>query len=204
MERPPSVGNFEKDPKIRKILEIGAGNNPLTESLKKFGVDTGEVVITDISPDSFLRGVDKHYDPFVPRHGQRDSEFMYVAAAAYNLPFKDTAFTDIIANNLFGDPSFNVGKDSGLYKKAYYVKPSDPSIDLFFKELSRVLVSGGKVTILDTYTPETAERFLSKHKGVWEKYFVFENGSEIIPKEFTEKLFGFHKRDSLLVTLRKK
>lgn len=198
---------IEKPPKV--ILEIGAGTNPLIEDLKKNGVDIGQAVVTDLNRFSFQTETTRKTGSLndysdLTRTYDRDPDILYATASASSLPFRDETFTDVVASNLFGDPSFKLNEE-GFVHRAYKIDSKNNAlVETLFKEIYRVLKTGGKVSILETYTPHVSKDFFENHKSIWEKYFTYTQGSDLISKDVARNIIGFREVSSLIFTLTKK
>ena len=70
------------------------------------------------------------------------------------LPFPESSVNLVFFSNVFGDPRFGrfVGKDNSIKNCSF-----DKDFRTVAEEINRVLKKGGKVVILETYTPETSE-----------------------------------------------
>ncbi len=196
MEQPP-----------KRILEIGAGGNPLVEELKRCGIDVGEAVITDHDPDTLSvkdSNQFRRWDASPVRNKERDNELLYVAARVNKLPFRDASFTNIIAANVFGDPSMKLEIEKGLFQNAYFAPANSLAIDQLFKELYRVLDTEGEICIFETYSPDEAWSFFEKNKDTWTKYFSYSEDSNLISTQIANGLLSYREGHGLLFALIRK
>lgn len=195
MESIPNT--LEKTP--RRILEIGARDNSVIKILKEHSKEIGYSVISDI-----------HEIPLAAEALESPVENVgRVVAAAYQLPFKDASFDDIIAMNFFGNTGMLVGRrgDNPLPSPLHGidVEESELKLRLLFKELARVLPVGGEVCIIETYTPFIARLLFKEYSKTYEEFFILTEKSSLLTEEegkFLGKEFGPNIRE--IYALKKK
>ncbi|OGG60698.1 hypothetical protein A3C86_02620 [Candidatus Kaiserbacteria bacterium RIFCSPHIGHO2_02_FULL_49_16] len=177
----------EKPPK--RVLEIGAGINPIAHLLKNVGSGIGSVIIIDAQHE--LR---EH----LGLNRKKPEDVHRVLGVSYRLPFPANSFDYILANNFFGNPVMRIADYQSYGHRMYinaaalkypeYFKHLDP----FFRELSRVLSQNGEICIVETATPDVAEKFLELSKEAWGKYFIYSKKSTLIsPGDSDGEAIGF-------------
>lgn len=180
----------------KRVLEIGAGMNPLREFIdqekERYG---GPDIETYVCVDQDARQINRLVYSYLQGVGIDG----YVAAEMHALPFANSSFDILAFGNVFGDGRFVSGRGDNGYNISpafpTYVRneEGDKSVDALFAELSRVLSGGGELTIVEEYSPLIAERFLAEHEDIWKKYFTEIDTSTLLPSKRTRAnaLSGF-------------
>ena len=129
--------------KLVRVVEIGCGQSP---GPRFDGAD--EYYAVDIDAER-LKEV-----------GQQ-AGITRIKASAANLPFEDASIDAMLARNVFGDPGLGLTfaeKSESL--EADHLRAEALKTDIL-REAARVLISNGKLVVVEEYSPSVAGRYFS-------------------------------------------
>ncbi len=197
----------EEGPKKRRVLEIGAGTNPLMFASK-------EEVIDLLGKDSEATYVALDLDAEDLAAAQRNRIFreeekplFAVAADARKLPFGNESFDEVYMSNVTSSPYFFDNVPAAPNTPA-----REEEATAFLEELSRVLAPGGSLYMLSTNTATYAESWYKKRREQIERYFDVKEyrGEEVDTLPFINAKFmkvlrdRMHQADMFTLRLTKK